>query len=128
MALLAFADCGPVCPRAGTQRADLPPDRAFNERRIVLDTNVIAQVNRSPAVMFLRVAGVESVARRFSIRSAAGEQIAQLDGSPGSDGRYRIALTPPNAAPLRAGIYRLHVEVPEPLEASFEVRSCTVYY
>jgi hypothetical protein len=126
--LLALVHCGPACPSAGARRDDLLPDRTAGERRIVLDENVIAQVNVRPAVLRLRLAGTESATRRFSIHLPSGVKVAQSDVVPGPDGRYRITLAQPGGDILKAGVYRLRVEVPDMLEVSFEVRSCTVYY
>jgi hypothetical protein len=127
-ALMLLAGCGPACPRPFARRADLPPDLAAGERRLVLDANSIGQVNVSAPVLRVRIEGIKPAALRFSVYDAARTRLLEVDVTPEPDGVYRIPLPLPGGKPLGAGVYRLHAAPVEPLEASFEVRECTVYY
>ena len=126
-ALLALAACGPACPAIGMRRGDLPADSSAGERRISLEGNVLAQVNGRPAHLRLRVLGIPATGHTFSIRLPSGAPALEVTAEPAADGSYRIDLGNAKSPPLPPGIYRVHVEVPEPLEASFEIRGCTVY-
>ena len=127
-ACMLLAGCGSACPPASAHRADLPPDRVAGERRIILDANIIGQMNATAPVLLAHIAGGARERLRFSVYDAAPTRLLEVNVSPESDGLYRIPLTLPGGQPLGAGVYRLHVEPAEPLETSFEVRQCSVFY
>jgi hypothetical protein len=122
--------CGPRCPSLHERRADLAAaDRAAGSKRIALDANVVAQVNQHPAIVLVRIEGATPGPLDMVVTGGpGGSWRVAVRAAPKPDGSYRLELTTPDGKPLPAGVYRLSVEAPEPLEASFEVRHCVVYY
>jgi hypothetical protein len=128
LVLLVAGGCGPSCPKLRAWRADLPAPHIASGQRLVFQANVIGQVNRSPPTLVARIERATPRPVDMSVLDEHGARLFAIDATPEPDGTYWLRLRTPDGAPLAPGVYRLRAELPEPVEAMFEVRHCVVYY
>jgi hypothetical protein len=126
--LLVAGGCGPACPKPRASRPDLPAPHNVHGQRLVLQANVIGQVNQSPPTLIARIERTTPQPVKMSVFNERGVRLFEISATPEPDGTYWLRLHTPDGVPLAPGLYWLHAELPQIVQAMFEVRHCVLYY